>query len=301
MKKLFENWNKYLNETAHRDEINEGRPLLEFGSVRNPPGPENRAEYALTWALGQRGGGLDGQEITLDDIISLLTSPGVAEIYQRLQNPSDQSPFTPEQAVNHVKRLLSPRGQQMRHAHATGRAFGVVEPDHETGDKTSDGLIYYFSPGIKDPTKIIWHGTGKQGGEAPRFKESRLDEQPGGQQRQRFLNPQQAKKYLAKAIYMSLRDSRAYTADSAMSLEGLIGGGNNSAVVRYLKEFGLDDKGIKTAMDQRTEYIRGAGATRPPVIPRPTGDDTAPSEWEVLKYAKTATGDQGVYMEKASG
>tara|TARA_R110000824_G_scaffold160957_8_gene336021 strand:- start:936 stop:1379 length:444 start_codon:yes stop_codon:yes gene_type:complete len=116
---------------------------------------------------------------------------------------------------------------------------------------------------------------------------------------QRFLNPQQAKKYLAKAIYYSLRDARAYTADSAMSLEGLIGGGNNSAVVRYLKEFGLDDKGIKAAMDTRSEYIRGAGASRPPTIPRPTGDDTAPSEWEVLKYAQTATGDQGVYMQKA--
>ena len=127
-----------------------------------------------------------------------------------------------------------------------------------------------------------------------------IDEQYGAAP-PRFLRPEQAKKYLAKAIYMTLRDNRAYDAASAMSLEGLIGGGNNSAVVRYLKEFGLDDKGIKVAMDQRSEYIRGAGASRPPVIPRPTGDDTAPSEWEVLKYAKTATGDQGVYMEKATG
>jgi len=127
-----------------------------------------------------------------------------------------------------------------------------------------------------------------------------IDEQYGAAP-PRFLNPQQAKKYLAKAVYYSLRDARAFDPGSAMSLEGLIGGGNNSAVIRYLKEFGLDDKGIKAAMDQRTEYVRGAGASRPPVIPRPTGDDTAPSEWEVLKYAETATGDQGVYMEKASG
>ena len=135
--------------------------------------------------------------------------------------------------------------------------------------------------------------------------ETALDEQYGAAPPD-FLNPQQAKKYLAKAIYKVLVDYRAFTAERAMSLEGLIGGGNNSAVVRYLKEFGLDDKGIKAAMDQRTEYIRGAGASRPPVIPRPTGDDTAPSEWEVLKYADTIPDEQGethqgVYMEKASG
>lgn len=129
--------------------------------------------------------------------------------------------------------------------------------------------------------------------------EKALDEQYGAAP-PRFLNPQQAKKYLAKAIYKVLVDSNS-SAENPMSLEGLIGGGNNSAVVRYLEEFGLDDKGIKAAMDQRREYIRGEGATRPPVIPVPTGDDTAASEWVVLKYAKTATGDQGVYMEKASG
>jgi len=152
----------FLNETTHRD-------LDE--NLQRQSQPETRAEYALTWALGQRASGLIGQEVSLDDIVGILTSPSVAEVYQRLQHPLDRSPFTAEQAVDHVKRLLRPDGQQMKYANATGAAYGVVQPDQETGRKESDGMVYYFSPGIKDPTKIIWHGVGKQNEKAPRFKE----------------------------------------------------------------------------------------------------------------------------------
>jgi len=156
----------FLHETTYRD-------LDE--NLQRQSQPETRAEYALTWALAQRGSALAGQEITIDDIVSLLTSPAVAEVYQRLQHPLDRSPFTPEQAVQHVKRLLRPDGQQMKYAMATGIAYPVVQPDHETGRKESDGMVFYFSPGIEDPTKIIWHGAGKQSEKAPRFKEP----QPG--------------------------------------------------------------------------------------------------------------------------
>ncbi len=151
----------FLNETTHRD-------LDE--NLQRQAQPETRAEYALTWALSQRASGLAGQEITINDIVGLLTSPSVAEVYQRLQHPLDRKPFTAEDAVEHVKRLLSPSGQGMRYSNATGAAFDVIQPDHEEGRKKSDGLVFWFSPGIKDPNKIIWHGAGKQSERSPRFK-----------------------------------------------------------------------------------------------------------------------------------
>ena len=83
----------------------------------------------------------------------------------------DRKPFTADDAAEHVKKLLSPSGQGMKYSNATGEAFDVIQPDHEEGRKKRDGLVFYFSPGIKDHTKIIWHGAGKPEERSPRFKE----------------------------------------------------------------------------------------------------------------------------------
>ena len=151
----------FLNETTHRD-------LDE--NLQRQAQPETRAEIALTWALTQRASNWAGQELTIDHFVDLLKSPSVAEVYQRLQYPMDRKPFTADDAAEHVKRLLSPSGQGMKYSNATGAAFDVIQPDPQEGRKKSDGLVFWFSPGIKDPNKIIWHGAGKQSERSPRFK-----------------------------------------------------------------------------------------------------------------------------------
>jgi hypothetical protein len=152
----------FLRETAYRD-LDEMVYKMSF---------DNRAEYALTWALAQRGGsGLVGQEVSLEDINGLLTSPSVAEIYQKLQSPMDRKPFTAEDAVEGVRKRLSPDSQDMKYSRATGYTFGIIQPDTESGKKQRDGMVFNFSPGIEDETKIIWHGVSKSQEKQPRYKE----------------------------------------------------------------------------------------------------------------------------------
>ena len=112
------------------------------------------------------------------------------------------------------------------------------------------------------------------------------------------ITKQQLKQIIKEEIEATL-DEAGYFDPNREPGEGYPFGKPLPGLRGALKDF--VPKSMAHAVDQRSEYIRGDGATRPPVIPRPTGDDTAPSEWEVLKYAKTATGDQGVYMEKATG
>ena len=113
------------------------------------------------------------------------------------------------------------------------------------------------------------------------------------------LDPQEAKKFLEKAIYMVLVDNRP-TVQNPLSLVALFNS-QTGAVLRYLKEFGLDAKGIEAAMDQRGPYAvrRPAGSSRPLKLPVPG----QPGKFVELKQATIrkgfpGAGQQGVYMEE---
>ena len=93
---------------------------------------------------------------------------------------------------------------------------------------------------------------------------------------------------------MVLRDFRS-SEQNPLSLSALLDSGSG-AVLRYLKEFGLDERGIKDAMGYRRHYM-APGA----MIPVPGGDG---GQYVELKQATVpegfpAAGERGVYMVDA--
>ena len=102
------------------------------------------------------------------------------------------------------------------------------------------------------------------------------------------------KELLGKAIYMVLRDYRS-SEKNPLALGALLDS-SEGAVLRYLREFGLDERGIKDAMSYRRHYM-AHGA----MIPVPGGDG---GEFVELKQAFVpegfpAAGEMGVYMVDA--
>ena len=102
------------------------------------------------------------------------------------------------------------------------------------------------------------------------------------------------KEQLGKAIFMVLRDYRS-SEQNPLSLSALLDSGSG-AVLRYLKEFGLDERGIKDAMSYRRHYM-APGA----MVPVPGGDG---GQYVELKQATVpegfpAAGERGVYMVDA--
>ena len=100
------------------------------------------------------------------------------------------------------------------------------------------------------------------------------------------------KEQLGKAVFMALRDYRS-SEQNPLSLSALLDSGSG-AVLRYLEEFGLDDRGIKDAMSYRRHYMAPNA-----MIPVPGGDG---GEFVELKQTTVpegfpSAGETGVYMD----
>ncbi len=111
-----------------------------------------------------------------------------------------------------------------------------------------------------------------------------------------IIKENRGKYQLESAIYMALRDFRA-TEQNPTPLSAILDS-SDGAVLRYLKEQGLDDRGIKDAMS----YARRYAGPDEVAIAVPGGDG---GQYVKLKYTTVpvgpSKGEQGMYMASSQG
>jgi len=97
--------------------------------------------------------------------------------------------------------------------------------------------------------------------------------------------------HMEAAIYKALRDGQHFNENNPLSLSALFDS-SNGAVLRYLRELGLDDQGAKQAMNYASQYAR---LTSPQQITLPDGDfaQLIPAKVRV----GDAAGERGLYLK----
>jgi hypothetical protein len=129
---------------------------------------------------------------------------------------------------------------------------------------------------------------------ARRKNTKRIDPRYFMNEKTEIIKENRGKYQLESAIYMALRDYRA-SEQNPTPLSAILDS-SDGAVLRYLKEQGLDDRGIKDAMS----YARRYAGPDEVAIAVPGGDG---GQYVKLKYATVTVGpsqgEQGMYMASA--